>query len=1350
MPFEGHACKKNHPEPGKAIWIAILLALIASAGNWFPSTSAFTFGVPQTLNAPGASTGARVAADGQNVFAAWVQSSTIFVANSINGGTFSTPIQVSVTGTTSTNPRIAASGDSVYVAWVVTSVGSEDIYFAKGTVSGGTLSMSAAIALSNNPGTSEDPQLSVSGSNVVVVWEETVSGFKEIFFAFSTDGGVNFDTSATNNLSASASVTSESPSIVVSGSDVFVAWDENDNVSFIATAFFGKGTISGGSLTFSSPQNLSSGINCLGLAFAQSPKVQVSGTNVLVVWLDGLCSNIYYAQSADGGTSFDVPADSSDNRISSSGSAFAFDAHLLNTSLLVTWTDSGTGLDIFFAKGTVSAGSLTVDYTTNLSATAGSASSQPRIASSGSNVYVVWQEGSPNDIFLSVSTDGGSTAPTGSVNISSNSGQSSVPDIATSGINLYTIWVDNTSGSNDILFKLVADQPASISIASVGSTTPRWGLDPAQVNGLVAGDSTDTIEISWGDGSTDSIGVTGSSWGPVSHTYASAATGAMTITARLLDSSMVEKASATLGVNVQKHATALTIGSIMSVVKGSGITAAGALTDTDASVTIDGKTITFTGTGATGLSPAATASGAYSSTGASPGTASPLLSVQAHFAGDGAYIASDSATVFYDTVETDTLSFAVPAGAPSGPIALTDFGASILFDNVTTPGSVFVSACDSPASTRYLELDTDLCLTISPALTMAPSSFAHVTVSYAGKTIPAGHTEDEVSIFHNGPSGIVDITESRNVDLNTVTGRTSSFSSFVVGVALHDPLPAGALRKQLFVGDNDITFDFTQSKAISLGGGSTVIGGGLPVTVIDPSKNLNGAVAETVAAKISSTSDPTGITINLTEVGPNAGLFTGNFFVSGSGSSDNILHADVGDSLQASYGEFTAPFRVVIEDVIEAGALDLVGYAPPNFIDPVGDSYGLVLRDASLAAGATISPTMSYANAMLMSGDNPANIRMFRMDGTACKAEITLTGGAGHNPAQKTLTGTTTVLGQYTLGLNGPPAPGLCPADPGGGGGGLPRPGSGLVLDAVAAVVQGSSSSSTSSGGSSGPAPSGSASSVVSSPQVSSSNESTTANVGGETVNVSFESVQGSGTVSVTSMSISQQAGLFSQVAGTGQGAGSVGGSQFSTAGTLFDVSTTASYSGPVQVTIPYSESLVSDEQNVRFLHHSADGWEDATISIDTQSNTVTGRVTSLSPVVAGVVDDGTFGSAYFAVNPLHRVSSDITVGADELPPGLLANIPETGSPITVSATIKNAQRVNQTYAFIVQITDGDGITKSVTWQKGTLERGQSASVSSSWLADVSSEYKVQVFVWDSVGKRAMPLSEGTVMQVTA
>ncbi|MEM3161040.1 MAG: hypothetical protein QXJ74_09690, partial [Nitrososphaera sp.] len=1108
------------------------------------------------------------------MFAAWVQSSKVFVANSINGGTFNAPIEISITGDASTNPRIAASGDDLYAAWVDTSVGSGDIYFAKGTVSGGTLSMSGAVPISNSAAASANPRLSVSGNNVVVMWEETVSGFKDIFYAFSADGGTSFDTSATNNLSATTSVTSESVSIVVSGSDVFVAWDENNPATFIATAFFSKGTISGSSLTFSSPENLSSGVTCSGLALAQNAKVQVSGANVLVVWVDDVCKDVYYAQSADGGASFDNPANSSDNRISSSGSATVvdFDVHLLNTNLFVAWADSSAGLgDIFFAKGTVSSGSLTVDYSTNLSATAGSASTKPHIASSGSNVYVVWKENSPSDIFMSVSTNSGSTAPSGSVNISSNSGQSSVPEIAASGINLYTVWVDSTSGSNDILFKLIADQPGSISISLASNTAPKWGLDQVQVNGLVTGDVTDTIEINWEDGTTNTIAVSGSSWGPASHIYASTAAGARTITARLLDSSLVEKASATLNINVQKHATALTIGPIMSVVKGSSVTAAGTLTDTDASATVDGKSITFTGTGAPGLSPAVTASGAYSSTGASPGAASPLLSVQAHFAGDGAYIASDSATVFYDTVETGAASFAVPAGAPSGPIALTGFGASILFDNVVTPGSIFVSACDSPASARYLELDTDLCLTISPAVTTAPNSFAHITVSYAGKTTPAGHSEDEVSIFHIGSSGTVDITESRDTSADTVTGKTSSFSDFVVGAALHDPLPAGGLRKQLFVGDNDITFDFTQTKAISLGGSSTILGGGLPVTVTDPTKNLNGAIAETVTAKITSTSDPTGITINLTEVSPNAGVFTGNFFVSASSSSDNILRAAAGDSLQASYGQFTAPFRVIIEDVIEAGALDLVGYTPPNFIHPVGDSYGLVLRDARLATGATISPTMSYANAMLMSGDNPANIRMFRMNGNACQAEITLTGGAGHDAAQKTLTGTTTVLGQYTLGLNGPPAPGLCPADPGGGGGGLPRPGSGLVLDAVAVVVQGSSNSYSGSGGSSSPA-SSSAPSGTSGPQVSSSNESTTANVGGETVNVSFESVQGPGTVSVNSMNVSQQPMLFSEVVGTGQGTGSVGGSQFSTAGTLFDVSTTASYSGPVKITIPYSE----------------------------------------------------------------------------------------------------------------------------------------------------------------------------------
>jgi hypothetical protein len=78
-----------------------------------------------------------------------------------------------------------------------------------------------------------------------------------------------------------------------------------------------------------------------------------------------------------------------------------------------------------------------------------------QVASSGENVYIVWQEDPPSgfssqrdglinyEIFIKISVDGGQTFGDG-INLSSNPGFSEHPQIAASGNNVYVAWVDNS------------------------------------------------------------------------------------------------------------------------------------------------------------------------------------------------------------------------------------------------------------------------------------------------------------------------------------------------------------------------------------------------------------------------------------------------------------------------------------------------------------------------------------------------------------------------------------------------------------------------------------------------------------------------------------------------------------------------------------------------------------------------------------------------------------------------------------------------------------------------------------------------------------------------------------------
>ena len=88
-----------------------------------------------------------------------------------------------------------------------------------------------------------------------------------------------------------------------------------------------------------------------------------------------------------------------------------------------------------------------------LSNTDGS-SSIPSIAESGNNVYVVWRDNTPGsyDILYRRSTDGGASFGS-TVNLSNNDGHSDLPAIATSGSNVYVVWFDNTPGNFEIFLR---------------------------------------------------------------------------------------------------------------------------------------------------------------------------------------------------------------------------------------------------------------------------------------------------------------------------------------------------------------------------------------------------------------------------------------------------------------------------------------------------------------------------------------------------------------------------------------------------------------------------------------------------------------------------------------------------------------------------------------------------------------------------------------------------------------------------------------------------------------------------------------------------------------------------------
>ena len=141
------------------------------------------------------------------------------------------------------------------------------------------------------------------------------------------------------------------------------------------------------------------------------------------------------------------------------------------------------------------------------------------------------------------------------------------------------------------------------------------------------------------------------------------------------------------------HSTTLTISPISNVPSSGTVTVTGKLTDNEMSNTgIGGKTITFTGTGAGDISSVTTnPDGTFTATGAAPNMVATEWTVQAHFAGDSSYEASNSTVQTYNTFSTtlpDTTIISVIDGS----------GAAVKDGGTTLSTSIHITFTGQPGT----------------------------------------------------------------------------------------------------------------------------------------------------------------------------------------------------------------------------------------------------------------------------------------------------------------------------------------------------------------------------------------------------------------------------------------------------------------------------------------------------------------------------------------------------------------------------------------------------------------------------------------------------------------------------
>ena len=161
----------------------------------------------------------------------------IFFSRSTDGGnTFSSPLSISGKSRTPVfNPEVSSSGNNIYVVWQGQSEnGNQDIFMRKSVDYGS--SFSGVENLSNDPGGSGNPQVTINGNTTHVAWEGTTPGNNYIFYSKSDDGS-KFD--SPQKIGDNKGIP-YSPELVVSDNPVtdsftYKAVDDNGAESNVAT-----------------------------------------------------------------------------------------------------------------------------------------------------------------------------------------------------------------------------------------------------------------------------------------------------------------------------------------------------------------------------------------------------------------------------------------------------------------------------------------------------------------------------------------------------------------------------------------------------------------------------------------------------------------------------------------------------------------------------------------------------------------------------------------------------------------------------------------------------------------------------------------------------------------------------------------------------------------------------------------------------------------------------------------------------------------------------------------------------------------------------------------------------------
>lgn len=429
---------------------------------------------PRITVAP-ASTGAQlypsVASDGVNWLVAWEdsQSGTPDIAAarvSATGAVMDVPaIAVSALATDENAPAIAWSGSNYLVVWEDSRTGNSDIFGARLDSTGAVLDP-AGVDISPNPTRQSAAAVSWTGSYFYVVWTDSRNGLNDVFGARVTTTGMLFD--ATGIRISNDASTQQNPTIACGTTECLVAWEDFRGAG--VSAYCARVTDTGLILD-------SVGTPIATGGYRTDLSVAWDDVRYFVVWADlrgELSDNsIYGAHVSIAGAVIESTG------IAVSLSANQQDAPAVAwgpSGALLAWHDFRAGASDIVGVRLSNAGAV-LDATGIGISTAANYQGRPAIGWNGSTFLVAWED-TRNDLFhpdvyaARVTPAGAVLDPAGIAISTAGLDQSNVK-VASNGVDFLAVWQDSRNGTGDVYAArvnaagVVAD-PTGIAISTDG------------------------------------------------------------------------------------------------------------------------------------------------------------------------------------------------------------------------------------------------------------------------------------------------------------------------------------------------------------------------------------------------------------------------------------------------------------------------------------------------------------------------------------------------------------------------------------------------------------------------------------------------------------------------------------------------------------------------------------------------------------------------------------------------------------------------------------------------------------------------------------------------------------------